>query len=151
MEIVATSPAAPEALALIHQLDIDLAARYPGSPIHGIDTLEFAQAGGYFLVAKEGAAFVGCGAFRPLDAERAEIKRMFVVPAFRRQGRSRTILRHLEGEIERRGFREIVLETGCNQPEAIAFYLAEGYRPIPLFSPYVDDTISRCFAKPIGA
>ena len=149
MEIVATSPAAPEARALIHQLDLDLAKRYPGSPIHGINAVEFDQAGGYFLVAKEGATLVGCGAFRSFDAKRAEIKRMFIVPGFRRQGRSRAILRLLEAEIGRRGFREIVLETGCNQPEAIAFYLAEGYRPIPLFEPYVDDTISRCFAKSV--
>lgn len=149
MQLTPSSPDSPSARELIRQLDADLAARYPGGPIHGIDVVEFVRAGGYFVVAAEGTALVACGAFRPLDAVRAEIKRMFVAPEFRRQGRSRTILRHLEAEISRRGFREIVLETGCHQPEAIAFYIAEGYRPIPLFGPYVGDGISRCFAKAV--
>lgn len=149
MQLIPSSPDSPSARELIRQLDGDLANRYPGGPIHGIDAAEFERAGGYFVVATEGTTLVACGAFRPLDAARAEIKRMFVAPTFRRQGRSRTILRHLEAEIARRGFREIVLETGCNQPEAIAFYLAEGYRPIPLFGPYVGDGISRCFAKTV--
>ena len=147
MELLPTSPAAPAVSALIQQLDEDLATRYPGGEIHGIDSTEFERAGGYFLVVRESAALVGCGAFRPLDAARAEIKRMFVVPKFRRQGHSRTILRHLEAEIRRRSFRTIVLKTGIRQPEAITFYLAEGYTSIALFGPYVDEAINRCFAK----
>jgi GNAT superfamily N-acetyltransferase len=147
MEIVPVRPDEPEARELIRQLDTDLVSRYPGGPIHGIDAGEFVDGGGYFVIAREGAKLVGCGAFRPRDAQRVELKRMFVAPAFRRQGCSRAILHHLEAEIRRRGFHEIVLETGFRQPEAIAFYLTEGYGPIPLFGEYVNDGISRCFGK----
>ena len=40
-----------------------------------------------------------------------------------------------------------MLETGVNQPEAIALYLSEGFFPIPAFLAYVGNANSRCFAK----
>ena len=53
----------------------------------------------------------------------------------------------LEEEIRRRGYQSIVLETGRDQPEALALYKAEGYFPIPAFLGYVGNPISRCYAK----
>src|SRR5713101_1463029 len=76
--IVAVSPATDEARELIRELDMDIAALYPGLPINGIDAAEFESAGGYFVIAKEAGDAVGCGAFRPVDDRCAEIKRMFV-------------------------------------------------------------------------
>ena len=145
--IVAVSPATDDARALIRELDMDIAALYPGLPINGIDAAEFESAGGYFVVAQEAGEPVGCGAFRPVDERCAEIKRMFVRRAARRRGIAQQILRHLEAEIHRRGFRTMVLETGCDNAEAIALYEAEGYLPIPAFLGYVGIPISRCYAK----
>jgi len=145
--IVAVSPATDEARELIRELDQDIAALYPGMPINGIDAAEFESAGGYFVIAKEAGQTVGCGAFRPVDDRCAEIKRMFVRRAARRRGIARQILRHLEEEIRRRGFRSIVLETGCDNSEALALYEAEGYFPIPAYLGYVGSPISRCYVK----
>lgn len=39
--IEATSPASEDARALIRELDLDIAARYPGLPVNGIDAAEF--------------------------------------------------------------------------------------------------------------
>ena len=147
MTIVTVSPATDEARELIHELDMDIAALYPGMPINGIDVAEFQSAGGYFLIAKESGHAVGCGAFRPVDDRCAEIKRMFVRRAARRRGIGRQILRLLEEEIRRRGFRSIVLETGCDNSEALALYEAEGYFPIPAYLGYVGSPISRCYVK----
>jgi GNAT superfamily N-acetyltransferase len=147
MTIVATNPANETARLLIGELDSHLAEQYPGSPINGIDVDAFTQAGGYFVLALEGDTALGCGAFRPIDTASAEIKRMFVRPVARRRGVARGILQHLEAEIRRRGFRTIVLETGCQQLEAIALYEAAGYSPIPTFGRYVGSPISSCFAK----
>jgi putative acetyltransferase len=147
MLIVPTSPAEASAREIIKALDTELAERYPGGPIHGIDIADFEKTGGYFVLAKENDTVIGCGAFRPVDALCAEIKRMYVRPAARKKGHARRILRHLENEIRKRGYESIVLETGCNQPEAIALYVSEGYFPIPAFGPYVGDSISRCYAK----
>ncbi len=147
MTIEGISPAHPEARALIGELDAEIAVINPGSPINGIDAAEFERAGGYFVVAREAGAAVGCGAFRPLDGGCAEIKRMFVRPASRKRGVARAILRHLEGEVWRRGFGSIVLETGHRHAAAIALYGSEGYFPIPPYLGYVGSPISRCFAK----
>jgi GNAT superfamily N-acetyltransferase len=147
MKIETVSPATEMGSALISELDRDLESRYPGSPCHGIDVLNFERAGGYFVVAREGDILLGCGAFRPLGESCAEIKRMFVRPAARRKGVGRAILRHLEEEIRRRKFRSIVLETGIGQPEAISLYESEGYFPIPAFLDYVGNSVSCCYAK----
>lgn len=145
--IVAVSATSDEADQLISELDSEIASRYPGSPINGIDAAGFEKAGGYFVIAREAGQPVGCGAFRPVGDRCAEIKRMFVRETARRRGIARQILRHLETEIRRRGFSSIVLETGRDQPEALALYEAEGYFPIATFLGYVGNPISRCFAK----
>ncbi len=87
-----------------------------------------------------------CGAFRPHETA-AEIKRMFVAPAFRGRGLGRLMLQFLEGEAQRRGFVRAILETGIAQPEAIGLYRALGWQPIPAFGPYVGDPLSVCFEK----
>ncbi|MEW6302218.1 MAG: GNAT family N-acetyltransferase [Verrucomicrobiota bacterium] len=147
LTITPTSSGSDAAQQLIRELDEDIAALYPGMPINGIDVAEFERAGGYFVVAQDAGEAVGCGAFRPLDERCAEIKRMFVRRSARRRGIARQILRHLEEEIRRRGFRSIVLETGCDNAEALALYEAEGYFPIPPFLGYVGSPISRCYVK----
>ena len=82
---------------------------------------------------------VGCGALRPLGADSAEIKRMYVVPGARGRGLSRTVLAGLEAEALARGWTTLRLETGPAQPEAVALYTAAGYRPTRAFGHYVGD------------
>ena len=45
------------------------------------------------------------------------------------------------------GYRRLVLETGTEQPEAIALYEREGYRPTEGFGHYADEPGSRYYAK----
>lgn len=70
---------------------------------------------------------VGCGAFRPYDAQSVEIKRMFVHPDLRGRGVATMILHTLELWAKESGFHQSILETGFNQPEAIALYTKAGY------------------------
>jgi len=147
MLIVAVHPAADEAQALIRELDNELSALYPEAPIKGIDLGEFDRAGGYFVVAREANCVAGCGGFVPLEERRAEIKRMYVRADARRKGVAREILRHLEAEARRQGFVSLVLETGCDNLEAMALYESEGYVSIPGFRGCLGSSISRCYAK----
>lgn len=147
--IRAADPAEPDAQVLIAALDADLSARYPGESTNGIDPEEFRGAGGYFvLVYCEGIAVpVACGAFRPILANCAEIKRMFVAKEHRGRGHSRKVLGHLEEVARARGYCRFVLETGVRQPEAIGLYESTGYFRIPNYAPYVGATDSVCYAK----
>jgi GNAT superfamily N-acetyltransferase len=131
----------------MQELDVEIAALYPGSMISGIDEAKFEEAGGYFVILQQGNQIIGCGGFRPVDNECAEIKRMFVRPDVRRRGGARQILRHLEQEAHRRGFRSTVLETGCDNAGAIALYESEGYLQISEFSGCLGISVSRCYVK----
>ncbi len=147
LEIVEADPANPEAASLIAALDADLEARYPGLEIHGIDAAGFRSGGGVFLVAKLGGVPIACGAIRPLSDDVTELKRMFVAPGHRGRGYARTMLHALEEIAAARGYRAILLETGVNQPEAIALYQNAGYHSIPVHGQYISDPRSRCFEK----
>lgn len=100
-----------------------------------------------FFVAYDGDEAVGCGGLRQLDEQHGEIKRMYVVPHRRGAGVSTAILAHLEHEARRRGWDRLVLETGDEQPDAVRFYVREGYTPIPRFGYYVNSELSLCYEK----
>jgi GNAT superfamily N-acetyltransferase len=103
---------------------------------------------GVFLVVRdESDAAVACGGVTRFDAERGELKRMYVVPAMRGRGLGRRLLVELETEALRLGYRSLVLETGDRQPEAIGLYRSSGYERIPCYPPYDSRTLSLCFEK----
>jgi putative acetyltransferase len=128
-------------------LDRDLNARYPGLEIHGIDAVNFREAGGVFLVGRLGTSAVACGALRPMDEGVVEVKRMYVRDGHRGHGFGRAMLAALEEIAARRGYRTIRLETGGSQPEAIALYESAGFHRIPCFGDHASDPLSRCFEK----
>ncbi|WP_312868709.1 GNAT family N-acetyltransferase [Saccharothrix ecbatanensis] len=94
---------------------------------------------------------VGCGGLRILGAGTAEIKRMYVEPAWRGMGVAVRILRALEQVARRSGVVDLVLETGTRQPEAMRFYEREGYRRIDNFGPYRGEPESVCYARRLPA
>lgn len=100
-----------------------------------------------FFVAYVNDVAAGCGGLRELDPATAEIKRMFVHPAYRGTGVAAAILARLELAGRDRGYRRLVLETGNRQPDAIRFYEREGYTRIPNFGYYADSAISLCYEK----
>ena len=53
----------------------------------------------------------------------------------------------LEDQGLRNGFTTLRLETGTEQPEAVALYESLGYRRIPAFGEYVSDPYSICYEK----
>ena len=155
-EAIALVPAAltdPASGALIAALDAELTGLYadPGANHFRLDPAEVSGARGAFLVAYRGGAPVGCGAVRLLDAETAELKRMYVAPEARGQGLGRRLVDALEAEARARGARRLVLETGIRQHAALALYHAAGFTPIPLYGEYRDSAeTSVCLGKPLA-
>jgi GNAT superfamily N-acetyltransferase len=134
----------------------ELDARY-GSDDHEPGSAPTAEDISLFVVAREvqGTAVarevqgtaVACGALRQLDADSAEIKRMFVLPSHRGTGVAPAVLRSLEAEAVRLGLSVLKLETGTAQPDAIRFYEREGYTRIDNFGPYAGEPLSVCYAR----
>jgi putative acetyltransferase len=99
------------------------------------------------VIAYSGKTAVGCGCFRPMENKTLEIKRMYVKPDARGSGIAKMILRELEIWGTEEGFTESKLETGINQPEAIAVYNRAKYKQIPNYPPYTEISESICMAK----
>ena len=137
VRIVPTAVTDPVAAGLVARVEAELCARYQVRTIGGLRPSEFEAAeGGAFVVAWLGDEAVGCGGVRRLRPQVAELKRMFVDAAARRRGVARALLAELEGAARRFGYRELWLETGTEQPEAIALYESAGYLPVPPFDPH---------------
>jgi putative acetyltransferase len=145
---------APESRALIDALNAELRALYPepGATHFRLDPEEVMGGRGAFLVAYFGRTPVGCGAVRLLDAETAELKRMYVSPSERGRGLGRCLVAALEAEARALGARRLVLETGVRQHAALSLYRAAGFSPIPLYGEYgrSPDT-SVCLGKDLVA
>jgi GNAT superfamily N-acetyltransferase len=90
---------------------------------------------------------VGCGAIRPLDRDSVELKRFFVDEPYRNKGIAGALLAALEGRAEALQYRNVKLETGEAQREAVSFYKKNGYRVIERFGEYADSEISLCLGK----
>ncbi len=152
-----SDPASADAAALLHELDAEIARIYPGAPFHSLTAADLCHTDVAFALARSDGAAAACGAVRLGMAagegigRAAEIKRMYVRPAFRRRGVARAILAALERTATERGADIVRIETGSGQPEAIALYRSAGYEPIPPFGEYVGNVVSRCFAKRLRA
>jgi len=112
-----------------------------------VDPDQFAEPGGSFLVAYLDGVPVGCVGLRRHDAERVEVKRMFVRGPHRGRGVARALVRASEDEARRLGYRVVLMESGTAQPEAMALYESSGYLPTPGFGYYKDSPLNRCYAK----
>ncbi|WP_378187079.1 GNAT family N-acetyltransferase [Aquimarina sp. W85] len=93
---------------------------------------------------------LGCGAFKKYSDSTVEIKRMFVTPAARGKGVAFKILKTLENWSQSLGYEHCILETGIQQPEAIALYKKAGYQITDNYGQYKGITNSICFSKIIN-
>ncbi|MFI5844448.1 GNAT family N-acetyltransferase [Catenuloplanes sp. NPDC051500] len=133
----------PELHALITEQQRELASASGGE-----DEIVYpVRIGATYLVGIVNGHAVACGAVVTLDPDTAEIKRMFVRPAFRGRGYSRAILAELEELATRAGYRTLRLETGGYLPVAMSLYRTAGYEPIRAYGEYVGNAHSVCFEK----
>lgn len=140
-----------EAASLVDAQIAELSARYGEEGASPVDGADFDPPHGAFLVARVGGVDVGCGGLRPLSAEVGEVKRMYADPMVRGQGVGRALLRALLDHARAVGLREVWLETGVRQPEAMALYVSEGFAPIEPYGHYKDHPESRCYRLPFDA
>ena len=99
------------------------------------------------IVCYQNNVAVGCGAFRAIDVETVEIKRMFVSPECRGKGIASAILLELELWASELNYSQTILETGVNQPEAIALYKKLGYAITENYGQYFGMENSICMKK----
>ncbi|GAB2793437.1 GNAT family N-acetyltransferase [Streptomyces daliensis] len=140
----------PEARRLTWELHAEQASVY-GFADAPDDTpaRDFELPRGLFVIARTHGASeaVGCGGWRLLTPQTAEIKRMYVAASARGQGLGRQILSFLEDEAAAHGVTQLVLETGARNHSALTLYRNSGYLPR---TPYVsgrDTSVNRAMTK----
>jgi len=101
----------------------------------------------YAIVAYENNKPVGCGSIKNFGDDSMEIKRMFVHPNLRRSGVASLIIEELEKWSRELGYYTCVLETGTNNPKAVALYNRLGFEVIPNYGQYKGVDTSICFRK----
>lgn len=121
---------------LVEAVQAEYVVRYGGPDAAKVDPSDFAPPNGSFLVGFVNGAAVAMGGWRFTGDGEAELKRMFVVQSARRRGLSRLMLAELERSAAAAGVRHLMLNTGLEQPEAIALYETSGYAPIAGFGHY---------------
>ena len=90
---------------------------------------------------------VACGGFRFLRPGVAEIKRMYVDANVRSGGLGRRLLGYLEQQAAAAGYTQAWLETGTEQPEAMALYTSAGYRLMEPYGEFKHHEQSRCYYR----
>lgn len=147
--IIRRTPSSDPTFAeLIRQLDEDLWKRYGEvqgqyAPHNVLDTQTA-------VIAVQDGEPAGCGCFKEYEPGTAELKRVFVPPAFRHRGVARGMVAALEAWARELGYHTMILETGNLQHEAIALYAKLGYEQTPLFPPYVGMPASICMRKSLA-
>ena len=101
------------------------------------------------LVAYAGDTPIGCGAWKAVDGETAEIKRIFVDPAYRRKGAATAIIRMLESDVLASGRHKLILETAVDTSGSHGLYLSLGYQLRDYYGSPAGAENCLCFHKEI--
>ena len=146
IELIRTNFQNTHFVELVKHLDADLKIR--DGVEHGFyDQFNKIDGLQHVIVAYENKQAVGCGAFKVHRGNFVEIKRMYVTIEGRRKGVASTILSELEQWATALNFDKCILETGKQQPEAIALYKKCGYAITANFGFYENVENSVCFEK----
>lgn len=110
------------------------------------DAAQFDPPAGAFVVVRVGdtdlPVVAGCGGVLTLEPGVAEIKRMWIAPAWRGVGLAARLLADLERRAESIGHHTVRLDTNATLTTAIAMYERAGYRAIDRYN---DNPFAQCW------
>ena len=145
---IAVEPAdSADARALIAELEAHLEPLYPAVSRHGYSVEKLLRERVAFFLIRQDGQPVGCGGVQLFGSEYAELKRMYVRPAFRGLGFAKQLLEHLAAYAQEHGLAILRLETGIHQHAAIKLYERMGFVQIAPFGSYRPDPLSRCYER----
>lgn len=136
----------PHFIKLVEELDTYLAI-IDGDEHDFYDQFNSIDALNHVVLIFDNDMVVGCGAFKELDSETVEIKRMFTREVARRKGIASMVLKELENWILELKYRKVRLETGVKMANAVGLYKKLGYQSIENYGQYKGKKLSVCFEK----
>lgn len=135
--IIANTDAEYKAASLLFReyaawLNIDLSFQGFDEELKILETMYSAGAGG-ILLGKIDNRFVACVAIRRINKDMAELKRMFVQPAFRQKGYGKILLEKAIELAKACNYTTIRLDTLNYMTPAIELYKKSGFKEIPAY------------------
>ena len=126
----------------IASLTEDISFQNPDDELAGLPG-KYARPGGVVLIARDGvetagAKAAGAIAYRMLEPGVAEMKRLYVRPAYRGSGLGRELANELIEEARACGYRTIMLDTLESMSAARTLYRDLGFAPV---EPYYDNPL----------
>ena len=100
-----------------------------------------------FFVAYEEENAVACGCIKKTTDEVVELKRVYVLPGYRRKGIANLIVNSCEEVAKEKNYHYIRLETGVEMSEAIQLYKKRNYNVIENYGDFIGDEICCCMEK----
>jgi GNAT superfamily N-acetyltransferase len=95
---------------------------------------------GKLILAREDGKPAGCIALKEMDAERCELKRLYVRPAYRGQGLSRVLMDRILADARAIGYKVMLLDTLPFLQTALRLYRAYGFEEIDRYNDSPMDT-----------
>jgi GNAT superfamily N-acetyltransferase len=127
------------ALSVYHASIDELNRRYGGSDEDLYLHIEELMAPlGVFLVARQDGHPVGGVGLRPISDPAlnvCEIKRLWVRPDLRRLGIGIQLMKRIEARARELGYRQLYLESGYAQPEALELYRSNNWITVEEYPP----------------
>jgi putative acetyltransferase len=135
--------------ALLEEHMAGMRATSPACSVHALDLDGLRQPEITFWSAWDGAALLGCGAVRELDATHGEIKSMRTSARHLRKGVAAQILARIIAVAQERGYQRLSLETGSTPDFAAAhaLYAGFGFTKCGPFAGYAVDPFSVFMTK----
>ncbi|HEY4152042.1 MAG TPA: GNAT family N-acetyltransferase [Pseudolysinimonas sp.] len=129
-EFVEVDAGSAPAQAAMSSYFAELASRFPTGfdPTGYLAAEEYNPPNGRFFLAMSGDEVMACGGVVWISGTTAEIKRMWVDPAWRGHGLATRLLAYLEQASLASGRATVRLDTNPVLLEAIAMYRKNGYR-----------------------
>jgi len=146
LKLVRSGSDNPDFIALVVLLDKELDERY-GAQQGFFGQFNSLASIKQVVVAYADGVPAGCGAIKEYETGTTEVKRMFVKPELRGKGIAGAVLNELEQWACQSGYSHTILQTGMNQPEAVALYSKAGYQHIENYGQYAGTDDSICMKK----
>ena len=98
-------------------------------------------------VVYEAGEPIACGAWKRIDGITAELKRLYVLPEYRRRGAAGSLIAALEADAAAAGIRRMILETAVDTADSHRLYLSAGYRIMDYYGSPAGAENCLCFHK----
>lgn len=134
-----------EIFSLLQEHLDDMKATSPPESVHALNLEALKDPSVYFWTIWDEKVLAGCGAFKKLDQQHAEIKSMRTSSLYKKKGVASKLLIHIIEQAKLSGITRLSLETGSMDYflPAHRLYLKHGFNFCAPFSDYEEDPNSK--------